>query len=121
PFDLTDQEWSSTRKLLRKARLALHDLLAPDGYLLGWNDGAGLHAHLHVIPRFDDEPLRDRWVRSAINVAENRRPNPWAPGSGRALSTSLMARSRDETESVGGQGMAPEAHARTPTGLALYL
>jgi hypothetical protein len=40
---------------------------------------------MHVIPRFDDEPLSDRWLRSAINVPENRRPDPWAPGSGRAL------------------------------------
>ena|SRR5690242_17129259 len=53
--------------------------------LLGWNQGAGLHPHMHVIPRFDDEPLSDRGLRSAINVPENRRPDPWAPGSGRAL------------------------------------
>ena len=50
--------------------MALHDLLAPDGYLLGWNQGAGLHPHMHVIPRFDDEPLSDRGLRSAINVPE---------------------------------------------------
>jgi diadenosine tetraphosphate (Ap4A) HIT family hydrolase len=65
--------------------MALHDLLAPDGYLLGWNQGGVLHPHMHVIPRFDDEPLSGRWLRSAINVPENRRPDPWAPGSGRAL------------------------------------
>jgi hypothetical protein len=44
-----------------------------------------LHPHLHVIPRFDDEPLSDRWLRTAVNVPENRRPDPWAPGTGRAL------------------------------------
>lgn len=44
--------------------MALHDLLAPDGYLLGWNQGGVLHPHTHVIPRFD-EPLSDRWLRSA--------------------------------------------------------
>jgi hypothetical protein len=65
--------------------MALHDLLAPDGYLLGWYQGGTLHPHMHVIPRFDDQPLSDRWLRSAINVPENRRPDPWAPGSGRAL------------------------------------
>ena len=73
------------RNLLLRARMALHDLLAPDGYLLGWNQGGALHSHMHVIPRFDDEPLSDRWLRSAINAPENRRPDPWAPGSGRAL------------------------------------
>jgi diadenosine tetraphosphate (Ap4A) HIT family hydrolase len=84
-FELTPAEWADTRDLLLQAQIALHDLLAPDGYLLGWNQGAGLHPHMHVIPRFDDEPLSDRGLRSAINVPENRRPDPWAPGSGQAL------------------------------------
>ena len=68
-----------------QARMALHDLLAPDGYLLGWNQGSVLHPHMPVIPRFHDEPLSDRWLHPAINVPENRRPDPWAPGSGREL------------------------------------
>jgi hypothetical protein len=33
---------------------------------------------------FDDEPLADRGGRSAIKVPENRRPNPFRRGSGRA-------------------------------------
>ena len=84
-FELTPAEWADTRDLLLQARMALHDLLAPDGYLLGWNQGGTRHPHMHVIPRFDDEPLSDRWLRSAVNVPENRRPDPWAPGHGRAL------------------------------------
>jgi diadenosine tetraphosphate (Ap4A) HIT family hydrolase len=84
-FELTTAEWADTRDLLLRARMVLHGLLAPDGYLLGWNQGGTLHPHMHVIPRFDDEPLSDRWLRSAINLPENRRPDPWAPGSGRAL------------------------------------
>ena len=83
--ELTPAEWADTRDLLLQARMALHDLLAPDGYLLGWNQGGVLHPHMHVIQRFDDEPLADCWLRSAINVPENRRPDPWAPGCGRAL------------------------------------
>ena len=85
PFDLTAEEWTATRELLLAARKALHDLLAPDGYTLGWNDQERLHAHLHVLPRFDDEPLANTGIRSGINVAENRRPDPYRPGSGRAL------------------------------------
>ena len=80
--------------------MALHDLLAPDGYLLGWNQGGVLHPHMHVIPRFDDEPLSDRWLRSAINVPENKQARSmgarertgtsgcqvsWAPGTCRRL------------------------------------
>ena len=80
-FELTPTEWADTRDLLLQAQAALHDLLAPDGYLLGWNQGGVLHPHMHVIPRFDDELLSDRWLRSAINVPENRRPDPWAPGA----------------------------------------
>jgi hypothetical protein len=80
-FDLIPAEWADTEDLLLQARMALHDLLAPDGYLLGWNQGGVLHPHMHVIPRFDDDPLSDRWLRSAINVPENRRPDRWALGS----------------------------------------
>jgi hypothetical protein len=39
---------------------------------------------LHVIPRFDDEPLSHEGGRSAIKVPENRRPDPTARGGGRA-------------------------------------
>ena len=52
-FELTPAEWADTRDLLLQARMALHDLLAPDGYLLGWKQGGVLHPpknqgrHLH--------------------------------------------------------------------------
>lgn len=86
PFDLTPEEWADTRELLIRGRAALHELYAPDGYTLGWNDQGGLHPHLHVLPRFDDEPCcHTAGIRTGINVPENRRPNPWAPGRGRAL------------------------------------
>jgi hypothetical protein len=85
PFDLTAEEWLATHDVLIRARQALHELMAPDGYTLGWNDMAGLHAHLHVIPRFHDEPAWDQGVRSAIKGPENKRPDPWRPGNGRAV------------------------------------
>ena len=85
PFELTVEEWAATRELLLAARSALHDLLAPDGYTLGWNAQSRLHAHLHVLPRFDDEPMVNSGVRSGIHVPENRRPDPFRRGSGRAL------------------------------------
>lgn len=56
-FELTLTEWADSRELLLRARTALHDLLAPDGYLIGWNQGSTLRPHMRVIPRFDDEPL----------------------------------------------------------------
>jgi diadenosine tetraphosphate (Ap4A) HIT family hydrolase len=89
PFDFTSEEWAATQALLFQAKAAQDDRLAPDGYLLAWNcfsppGEALLHAHLHVIPRFDDEPRSDAGARSAIKVPENRRPEPFARGNGRA-------------------------------------
>ena len=84
-FDLTAEEWAATRELLFLVRAELHKRLAPDQYTLGWNDN-GLHPHLHVIPRFDDEPMVDRGVRSGIKDPVNRRPDPWRPGTGRHMS-----------------------------------
>ena len=80
PFELTPQEWAATYDVLLQGRAALEEWLAPDGYTLGWNDQAGLHAHLHVLPRFRDEPLWDQGVRSAIKLPDNRRPDPWRRG-----------------------------------------
>jgi diadenosine tetraphosphate (Ap4A) HIT family hydrolase len=89
PFDFTPAEWAATHELLLAAKAAQDERLAPDGYTLIWNCApaggqATPHAHLHVIPRFDDEPLAGAGGRSAIKVPENRRPEPFAPGNGRA-------------------------------------
>ena len=91
PFDFTSDEWTATQDLLLRAKAAQDERLAPDGYTLIWNcfaerGDAPQHAHLHVIPRFDDEPLADRGGRSAIKVPENRRPDPARRGNGRARS-----------------------------------
>jgi histidine triad (HIT) family protein len=88
PFDLTAAEWAATRELLLVVRAELHKRLAPDGYTLGWNDQGGLHPHLHVIPRFDDEPMADQGVRSGIKDPANRRPDPRARGAGRHMAGS---------------------------------
>jgi diadenosine tetraphosphate (Ap4A) HIT family hydrolase len=85
PFDFTDEEWEATHELLLKAKAAQDERLAPDGYTLIWNCSPDVgHAHLHVIPRFDDEPHADKGGRSAIKVPENRRPDPFGQGTGRA-------------------------------------
>ena len=91
PFEFTANEWAATHGLLLRAKAAQDERLEPDGYTLVWNCGSEIglpaqHAHLHVIPRFDDEPLADHGGRSAIKLPENRRPDPFARGSGRARS-----------------------------------
>ena len=79
PFDLSPEEWAATKDLLDRVKQYLDDKCHPDGYNLGWNIGlaAGqreFHSHLHVIPRFKDEPLAGKGVRYWFKQKENRRP-----------------------------------------------
>jgi diadenosine tetraphosphate (Ap4A) HIT family hydrolase len=89
PFELSPDEWRATHDLLVAAKRVIDERWRPDGYTVGWNVGAVAgqevpHAHLHVIPRFDDEPLAGRGIRWAIKQSINRRPDPEAPGRGLA-------------------------------------
>jgi diadenosine tetraphosphate (Ap4A) HIT family hydrolase len=77
-FELSEQEWADTRELLQLAKEMLNKQYSPDGYSIGWNTGeAGgqsiFHAHLHVIPRFKDEPYAGKGIRYWIKQNENRR------------------------------------------------
>lgn len=79
PFDLNKEEWNATQDLLHKAKTIL-DEHNPDGYNIGWNIGADagqhmFHAHLHVIARFADEPLRGKGIRYAFKQESNQRPD----------------------------------------------
>jgi len=92
PFDLTADGWAAIRDLLLQAKSIQDARLAPDGYFLSWTsfpesdaNVARMHAHLHVVPRFDDEPRRDAGGRVGIKGGDNLRPDPSAPGSGRAM------------------------------------
>ena len=87
PFDLTPDEWDATRELLIAATDLLARRWAPDGYTIGWNCGSAggqevEHVHLHVIPRFADEPHAGHGIRWAIKRAGNRRVDPFAQGRG---------------------------------------
>ncbi len=77
-FDLTEVEWCETYALLQQVKTLLDEQYEPDGYNVGWNSGdaAGqeiLHSHLHVIPRFKDEPLAGKGIRWWLKQEENRR------------------------------------------------
>jgi diadenosine tetraphosphate (Ap4A) HIT family hydrolase len=87
-FDLTPEEITATFELLRHVRPLLDDRYSPDGFNVGWNcfGAAGQsvgHAHLHVLLRFDDEPKVGRGIRWWLRQADNRRSDPFAPGTGR--------------------------------------
>ena len=77
-FSLTAEEWVDTQKLLLKAKVYLEERYGHDGYSVGWNTGETggqsiPHAHLHVIPRFADEPYAGKGIRHWIKQESNRR------------------------------------------------
>jgi diadenosine tetraphosphate (Ap4A) HIT family hydrolase len=77
-FELTPEEWKATFDLLKQVKELLDKEYAPQGYNLGWNCGhAGgqeiFHAHLHVIPRFVDEPLAGKGIRYWLKQTTNQR------------------------------------------------
>ena len=70
-FDLPDEEQAAIWRLVALVRQTLASELNPDGFTIGVNDGraAGqtvLHAHVHVIPRWQGGVLDPRggvrWV-----------------------------------------------------------
>lgn len=78
PFELSDKEWTDTKLLLKELKNYLDETYHPDGYNIGWNVGevAGqhvAHAHLHVIPRFADEPLAGKGLRHFFKQDSNIR------------------------------------------------
>jgi len=78
PFELSDKEWEDSKKLMLELKAYLDKKYQPDGYNIGWNVGkvAGqevAHAHMHVIPRYADEPLAGRGLRYWFKQPENIR------------------------------------------------
>ena len=78
-FDLNEEEILDTFRLLNKHKKIISDNFSPDGYNIGWNcypiGGQDTpHAHLHLIPRFKDEPFAGRGIRYLFKKEENRRP-----------------------------------------------
>jgi diadenosine tetraphosphate (Ap4A) HIT family hydrolase len=77
-FELTTDEWQATFELLQQVKELLDKEYAPQGYNLGWNCGdiGGqeiFHAHMHVIPRFEDEPLAGKGIRYWLKQSSNQR------------------------------------------------
>jgi len=68
PFDLSDKEWADTKNMMDIIKNYIDKNYNPGGYTVGWNVGATAgqtvpHAHLHIIPRFDSEPLAGKGIR----------------------------------------------------------
>jgi diadenosine tetraphosphate (Ap4A) HIT family hydrolase len=76
-FDLSDAEIVATLQLLSHVKKWMDDRFSPDGYNIGWNCGLVggqevFHAHMHVIPRFRQEPLAGKGLRSLLKSDANR-------------------------------------------------
>ena len=76
-FDLTEEEIVATFSLLSTVKRWMDAEYQPGGYNVGWNCGATggqsiFHAHMHVIPRFAEEPLAGQGIRALLKSDANR-------------------------------------------------
>ncbi|MEC2158809.1 HIT family protein [Virgibacillus halodenitrificans] len=77
-FDLTEEEWIATYRLLQEVKQYIDKKHHPDGYNLGWNCGEVggqhiFHAHFHVLPRYKDESLAGKGIRYMFKGEANQR------------------------------------------------
>lgn len=77
-FDLSEDEWNATYELLKEVKVYLDNKYKPHGYNIGWNVGSVggqeiFHAHLHVIPRYNDEPMSGKGIRYWLKQPQNKR------------------------------------------------
>jgi len=77
-FDLSEDEWIATFELLQEVKVYIDNKYKPKGYNIGWNvESVGgqeiFHAHLHVIPRYEDEPFAGKGIRYWLKQPQNKR------------------------------------------------
>ena len=78
PFELSEKEWADSKALMSELKKYLDEKYKPDGYNIGWNVGKAAgqevaHAHMHIIPRYNDEPFAGRGLRYWFKQPENVR------------------------------------------------
>ena len=66
-LDISDEDLAATAKAARRLAERMDGVLGPDGFNVlnscrpaAWQ--TVFHFHIHVVPRYDDDPLRLPWV-----------------------------------------------------------
>ena len=77
-FDITPEEWADSYHLLHQVKTLIDKEYHPQGYNIGWNCGKTggqevFHVHMHIIPRFDNEPYAGRGIRYWLKQDANKR------------------------------------------------
>lgn len=78
PFEINEEEWLRLHTLLPKFKHLIDSQEEPSGYNLGWNVHTTggqhvFHAHLHIVARYEDEPLAGKGIRHHFKQEANRR------------------------------------------------
>ena len=78
PFELSSKEWEDSKALMLELKKYIDEKYKPDGYNIGWNVGKAAgqevaHAHMHIIPRYNDEPFAGKGLRYWFKQPENVR------------------------------------------------
>src|SRR5256885_12353479 len=72
-----EQGVAATFALLKQVKAGMDEHYHPDGYNVGWNcwpagGQVDMHAHMHVMPRFRQEPYAGRGIRFWLKQPTNR-------------------------------------------------
>ncbi len=78
PFEINTQEWEQLKNVMETMKNLVDNKEMPQGYNIGWNvyktGGQNVaHAHLHLLGRYDNEPLAGKGIRYAFKQPNNRR------------------------------------------------
>lgn len=79
PFEINKDEWSKLQDIILEMKSQVDSKDMPQGYNIGWNIGSTggqnvAHAHLHLLARYEDEPLAGKGIRFAFKQPDNKRP-----------------------------------------------
>jgi histidine triad (HIT) family protein len=77
-FEISDEDLERTLLAVRRLARRIEGALEPDGFNLlnscrpaAWQ--TVFHFHIHVIPRYDDDPLKLPWIPRGAEAAEIER------------------------------------------------